>query len=155
VRTSGVELSVEVHAYQVAAQREGMSKTFKGKKDDVRRLAHQIADEVYRYYTEEPGLFQTRIAAVQQIGGEKHVVVMDFDGENLVQVTKGGGLNLLPSWTPDGGSLLFTSYRYDNPDLFKVSATGGKPKRLSNRPGLNTGGHVSPDNSKIALTLSQ
>lgn len=155
VRPSGDELSVEVHAYQVAAQREGLNKTFKGNKGDLRRLAHQIADEVYRYYTQEPGIFQTRIAVVKKVGGEKHIVVMDFDGENQVQITKGGGLNLLPSWSPDGGALLFTSYRYDNPDLFEVSASGGEPKRLSNRPGLNTGGRISPDGKKIALTLSQ
>lgn len=155
VRAKGDELVVELHGYEVAAQREGLNKTFTGKKADVRRLAHQIADEVYRHYTQEPGVFQTRIAAVKKVGGEKHVVVMDIDGENLAQVTKGGGLNLLPAWSPDGAALLFTSYRYDNPDLFETPIGGGEPKRLSNRPGLNTGGRVSPDGSKIALTLSQ
>lgn len=155
VRASGDELSVEVHAYQVAAQREGLNKTFKGKRSELRRLAHQIADDVYRYYTQEPGVFQTRIAVVKKIGGEKHIVLMDFDGENQTQLTKGGGLNLLPSFSPDGSAILFTSYRYDNPDLFEMPLTGGEPKRVSNRPGLNTGGRISPDGSKIVLTLSQ
>ncbi len=155
VKPAGDDVIVELHAYQVAAQREGVNKSIKGKKSDLRRLAHQVADEVYRYFTQEPGIFQTKIAAVKKLGGEKHVVVMDFDGENVTQITKGGGLNLLPSWSPDGGTLLFTSYRYDNPDLFEVSLNGGASKRLSNRPGLNTGGRISPDGSKIALTLSQ
>jgi len=155
VRASGDDLDVELHAYEVAAQREGLKKSFKGKKDDLRALAHQIADEVYRYYTGEPGVFRTRLCAVKKISGEKHLVVMDMDGQRARQVTRKGGLNLLPSFTPDGGSLVFTSYRYDNPDLFEMPIKGGDAKRLSNRAGLNTGGRVSPDGTKVALTLSQ
>lgn len=155
VRASGDNLDVELHGYEVAAQREGLKKDFKGKKDDLRSLAHEIADELYRYYTGEPGVFRTRLCAVKKIGGEKHIVVMDVDGQRARQVTRSGGLNLLPSFTPDGNALVFTSYRYDNPDLFEVPVAGGQAKRLSNRPGLNTGGRVSPDGSKIALTLSQ
>lgn len=155
VRADGDDLSVELHVFQVAAQREGLNKTFKGKRDNPRALAHTVADAIYRYFTQEPSPFRTKIAAVKKVGGEKHLVVMDFDGEGQVQVTKEGGLNLLPSFSPDGKSLLFTSYRYDNPDLFEMPVAGGQSKRLSNRPGLNTGGRLSPDGSKIALTLSQ
>jgi TolB protein len=155
VRGDADNLSVEVHGYEVAAQREGLTKTFTGKSTQLRALAHEIADAVYRYYTAEPSVFLTRIAAVKKIGGEKHVVVMDMDGEQVVQATRGGGLNLLPSFSPSGNTVLFTSYRYDNPDLFEAPAGGGKPTRISNRAGLNTGGRVSADGSKIALTLSQ
>ncbi|MFZ9885958.1 MAG: Tol-Pal system beta propeller repeat protein TolB [Myxococcota bacterium] len=154
-RPSETGLVVELHGYEVAAQREGLSRTLSGTRSELRQLGHQIADEVYRYYTQEPGIFQTRIAAVKKVGGEKHIVLLDVDGQNLTQLTSGGGLNLLPSWSPDGRSLLFTSYRYDNPDLFEIAATGGQTKRLSNRPGLNTGGRISPDGGRIALTLSQ
>jgi TolB protein len=155
VTESGATLKVELHGYEVAAQREGLKQTFTGKKEDLRALAHEIADAVYRYYTAEPGVFRTKLCAVKKVSGEKHVVVMDIDGQNTRQVTRGGGLNLLPSFSPDGSKLVFTSYRYDNPDLFEVSVAGGEAKRLSNRPGLNTGGRVSPDGSRIALTLSQ
>jgi TolB protein len=155
VRGDGDKISVELHGYEVAAQREGLTKTFSGSSGELRALAHEIADAIYRYYTAEPSVFLTRIAAVKKIGGEKHVVVMDVDGERLTQVTRGGGLNLLPSFSPSGKSVLFTSYRYDNPDLFEASVKGGKPTRVSNRAGLNTGGRVSPDGGRIALTLSQ
>jgi TolB protein len=155
LKDDGGKWSVEVHGFEVAAQKEGLTKTLSGGKDNVRFLAHEISDEIFRYFTGEPGVFKTKIAFVQKVAGEKQIFVMDMDGNNAVQETKGGGLNLLPSWAPDGRSLLFTSYRMDNPDLFEVMLADGSLKKISSRPGLNTGGKVSPDGSKIALTLSQ
>jgi TolB protein len=155
VKDSGDTVTIEVHAFEVAAGREGLSKTYTGQKSELRDLGHQIADDVFRYYTGEPGIFRTKLAAVKKVQGEKHLVVLDVDGYGERQVTKGGGLNLLPSWSPDGRSLLFTSYRGNNPDLYEIGVLGGEPKKISARPGLNTGGRVSPDGGKIALTLSQ
>jgi TolB protein len=152
---SGNELSLALYGYEVAAARAVLDKKLTGNVDDVRSLAHAAADEVFRAFTGEPGPFRSKIAVVKKVQGEKHVFVVDVDGEGARQVTRGGGLNLLPSWSPDGKSLLFTSYRYDNPDLFEQALDGGTPKALSRRPGLNTGGRVSPDGTKVAVTLSQ
>jgi TolB protein len=155
VKRAGKSWSVEVHAYEVARKVQGFTKTYTLDGDKERRLAHAIADDLYEHYTGEPGIFQTKIAVVRKTGGSKHLFVLDFDGENAYQVTRSGSLNLLPAWSPTGGSLVFTSYRYDNPDLFEINLGTRQVSRLSNRPGLNTGGRVSPDNSKIALTLSR
>lgn len=151
---TGKDLSAELHTYEVASAKEASSKVLTGTTDDVRALGHAIADEVFRTFTGEPGVFRTRIAVVKKVQGEKHVFTLDVDGDGARQVTKDGGLNLLPGWSPDGKSLLYTSYRYDNPDLFE-QAFGGEPRPISRRAGLNTGGRVSPDGSKIAVTLSQ
>jgi TolB protein len=153
--SSGSGLSLELFGYEVAAGRTVLDKKLTGAVDDVRALAHAGADEVFRAFTGEPGPFRSKIAVVKKVQGEKHIFLLDVDGEGARQVTRGGGLNLLPSWSPDGRSLLFTSYRFDNPDLFEQAIDGGAPRALSRRPGLNTGGRVSPDGTKIAVTLSQ
>ncbi|HEY1098819.1 MAG TPA: Tol-Pal system beta propeller repeat protein TolB [Myxococcota bacterium] len=152
---SGADIVVDVWAYDVGSQKQVLKKQVKLPAADVRAAGHQIADDVFRAFTGEPGVFRTRLAVVKKVQGEKHVFVMDIDGEGVRQVTKGGSLNLLPSWAPDGRSLLFTSYRYENPDLFEIGVNGGEVKPISRRPGLNTGGRFSPDGSKIAVTLSQ
>ncbi len=152
---NGKELSVEFRAHEVAAQKEVASKALSGAVDDVRALGHALADEIFRTFTGEPGAFRTKIAVVKKVQGEKHVFVIDIDGEGARQITTDGGLNLLPGWSPEGKSLLYTSYRFDNPDLFEKSVDGGAPRPLSRRAGLNTGGRVSPDGTKIAVTLSQ
>lgn len=155
LKDEGGKLSVEVHGFEVASTKEGLTKTLSGTKEGLRALAHEIADETYRYFTGEPGVFRTKIAYVKKVQGEKHVFLVDIDGNGPTQLTKGGGLNLLPSFAPDGRSLLFTSYRLDNPDLYELVLADGSLKRISSRTGLNTGGRFSPDGAKIALTLSQ
>lgn len=148
-------LAVEVHGYQVARQSEGFTQTYPISEVGLRAKAHGIADDLYRYFIGEPGVFRTKIAYVRKVNGEKQIFTMDMDGKSVSQITSGGGLNLLPSFSADGSSILYTSYRYDNPDLFEIGAEGGAFKRISRRPGLNTGAKVSPDNDTIALTLSQ
>jgi TolB protein len=152
---AGRDLSLALFAYEVAAQKTVLDKKLTGSVDDVRALAHAAADEVFRAFTGEPGAFRTKIAVVKKVQGEKHIFLVDVDGEGARQVTKGGGLNLLPSWSPDGRSILFTSYRFDNPDLFELVLGSGDVRPISRRPGLNTSGRVSPDGSRIAVTLSQ
>lgn len=155
LKDEGGKLAVELHGFEVASAKEGLTKTVTGSSAEVRALAHALSDEIYRYFTGEPGVFRTKIAFVRKVQGEKHVFVVDMDGQGGGQVTKGGGLNLLPSFAPDGRSLVFTSYRLDNPDLYELALADGSLKRVSSRPGLNTGGRISPDGGKIALTLSQ
>jgi TolB protein len=155
LKADGADMAIEIHAYEVASQREGFTKSYKTTKENARDTAHLIADDLYRHYTREPGVFRTKIAAVRKGGGSKHVIVLDFDGKRDRQLTTDGSLNLLPSWTSDGSAILYTSYRYDNPDLFEISSVGSKSRRVSAQPGLNTGGKASPDGKKIALTLSK
>ena len=154
VRPKGEGFEVEVHAFEVATARERFNTKFSGDRRSIREVAHRISDAIYESFTQDPGVFSTKIAVVRKVAGAKHIFVMDIDGDNITQLTTGGSLNLLPSWSPDGQSVLFTSYRMNNPDLYE------KPlrlpaKRLSARPGLNTGGTVSPYGKQIALTLSK
>ncbi len=155
IAVQGTDYLIDAYIYEVASSKQLVKKTFTFPIKDIRSAAHAVADEVFRAFTGEPGVFRTQIAVVKKVQGEKHVFIIDFDGENARQLTTGGGLNLLPSWSPDGRTIVFTSYRYDNPDLFEIGIGGGDSKPLSRRPGLNTGGRISPNGTSIAVTLSQ
>ena len=72
----------------------------------------------------------------------------------MTVLTKMGSDNLLPAYSPGGAEIAFTSYARNNPDLWIVSAGGGRARRVSQKPGLNTGAAWSPDGRAIALTLS-
>lgn len=119
-----------------------------------RRLAHRFADDIVRHYTGQPGVFDTRIAftVANPARQTAQIYVMDFDGHGVHQVSRTGPLNVLPAWSPSG-QLAYTSYLWNNPDLFLLG--GGRSTRISHRTGLNAGAAFSPGGREIALTLSK
>lgn len=152
--TSG-DVSVEFRLFEVIkGDRPVLTKTYRAPSANVRRLAHIFADEIVRYYTGEDSFFGTQIAFSRPIGRQQELVIMDYDGAGQHAITSNGSQNILPSWHPSGSSLLYTSFVRGTPDLWSTTTGGGKPRRISTRPGLNTGGVVSPDGTKIAVTLS-
>lgn len=155
VKRDGPGYVVTVFLYEVAAARQALSKRYPMTPQNVRQVAHRIADDVFRQFTGEPGVFTTQIAATRRTRRGKQIVLMDFDGSNLRALSTGGALSLLPSFSPDGKTMLFTGYQRGNPDLYEVSVAGGKPRLVSAAPGLNAGGVISPDGSRVALKLSK
>jgi TolB protein len=121
---------------------------------DERRMANRFADEVIATFTGERGPFDSQIAFLSTRAGRfKNVYVMAADGEDVRRVTDENTLNLSPSWAPDARSLILTSFRSGNPDLYSVGLNRGAWSRLSALRGLNLGGHWSPDGRQIAVTL--
>lgn len=151
----GGKLTLDFRFYDVATGQERLQKSYHGGAKEAPRFARAFADQVVQLLTGVPGIFQTRIAAVRTTKKRREIWTMNIDGSEPMPVTKNGSINLLPSWSAKGGSILFTSYLQHNPNLFRASAGGGKAKLLSGRRGLNTGGTMSPNGKKIALTLSK
>ncbi len=133
-----------------------LQKTYKGKKTDVRAFTHAFCNAMVKHYTGEAGFFGSKITfASKGRGSSKSIKAMDFDGHKSYSVSRNRYVNILPSFSPSGGKIAYTSYMRDNPDLYVASAGGGRPKRISKRYGMNTGAAWSPDGSQIALTLSK
>jgi TolB protein len=59
--------------------------------------------------------------------------------------------NFAPHFSPDGRSILFSMSVAGNTDIYRIATTGGQPQRLTNVPGIDTGGSYSPDGSKIVF----
>ncbi len=152
----GGDVKYEFRLYEVAkGDQPVLSKDYRGSHDLARMFVHQWAAEVVRYFTGEDAFFNSRIAFSSPAGPKRRDVwVMDWDGGAAHPVTR-ASQNLLPSWSPRGDELAFTSFLAGKPDLYVMAAGGGKPRPISQRPGLNMGGVFSPDGSRIAATLSQ
>lgn len=146
------ELRGELRLYGVGSGREELKATQAVPLAEPRRLAHALADAVYKHFTRETGPFQTRITYVRQSGRDKDVWVADWDGRGGRSLTS-GGINLLPTLGPQG-RVAFTSYKAGRPDIF-VSTGSSAAKPLVQNGQMATGAAFSPDGGRIAYALSQ
>lgn len=117
----------------------------------LRAYAHGFVNEIIRYYTKSPGFFDTRLVVVKRVGRSKELFMVSPDGLDEVQLTRTGGINMLPSF--GGGRIYFTSFRNGGAHLFKLS--GGQAEPFAAFEGLNTGAVLSPDGRYVATTLSK
>jgi TolB protein len=150
----GEEVAVELRLFDIFQNKERIGKRYVGRVKDYRRIAHKFADEIINEFTGIPGVFNTRIAYVSTSGGRfKEIHVSHLDGSEKFQVTNNHTINLSPSWTPDGKSVLYTSYKDRNPTLYLFDLYSGKEVKLSSRVGRYLGGRVSPDGQYVAATV--
>ena len=153
-------LRLEGRLYEVSSTggKLALSKSFSGDAGDGRHLAHLWANAIMKYYTNEDGIFSTRIAYTRKnrINGQsaKNLYVIDYDGSGKRALTSNAGLNMLPRWAPDGNGVLASSTMNRRWQMVRFALGSGKAKILSSRPGLNLGGGYSPDGGRIAATLS-
>lgn len=151
----GDDLTVEFRLFDVLNRKLLTAKRYLGKTRDLRRFAHSFSDEILMALTGERGCFTTHVAFVSTQGGNKEIFTMDWDGHNLVQLTKNGSINLNPDFSPDGREIIYTSYKHGNPDLYKRALSKAIEIPISHRKGLNITGTWSPDGARIALALSK
>ena len=153
LRKEGSDLAGDFKLFEVGAQREALSQQLRGPQARARAIGHRFADEIIRYYTREPGVFSTRIAAVRKARGGRELVLLDADGKNP-EVVLQDAILMLPSWRPDGGALAYTSYRGGKPELWAVDLATRQSRRLASLGDLATGVAWSPDGSRIAFAAS-
>jgi TolB protein len=56
-----------------------------------------------------------------------------------------------PRYSPDSRYIVFSMAVNGNTDVYRVPVSGGTPQRLTNAPGIDTGGSYSPDGSRIVF----
>jgi len=76
---------------------------------------------------------------------------MNTTTKRLKRLTEHRSIDTEPVWSSDGRSIIFTSDRSGSPQLYEVSAEGGRPKRLTFEGNYNSAANVSPDGRYIAM----
>ncbi|MBM4328253.1 MAG: Tol-Pal system beta propeller repeat protein TolB [Deltaproteobacteria bacterium] len=153
VHVQGDQLVLEARLYDVALQKQELGKRFTAGPRQARQIAHRLGDRIMGQLTGIPGCFSTRIAFAGA-GNPRELFTMDFDGHDLRQLTNNGSINLSPRWSPDGRSLLFTSYMRGRPETWWLETATGRQALISGRPGLNAAARYAPDGREIALSLN-
>jgi len=121
----------------------------------IRLMAHRWADELVYRYTGEQGIARTKIAFVGEKENGRELFVMDYDGYDPQQVTADGYLNLMPTWSPDRKSLIYTAYRDRKQQIMKRELATGREEILVSPASLNITATFAPDGQSITYAAAQ
>ncbi len=129
-----------------------LEKSYRG---DTRSAVHQFADDIVETVTGNPGIATTKLAFVANATGKKEIYLSDYDGANVRQLTRDGGISVSPSLSPNGRELLYTGYQSGYADIYKIDLGNGARNRVVKSPGTNSGASFSPNGGSFAATLSK
>lgn len=81
------------------------------------------------------------------------ICIMNADGSGMRRLTtENNKRHYYASLAPDGGSVVYSSYREDNVyEIYSLNLTDGRVERLTNRLGVLTGPEISPDGGSIVF----
>ena len=95
---------------------------------------------------------QQSIVYMSYVGKNPAIYVYDIGTGKQRLVVQNAATTFAPRFSPDGRWILFSRAEGGNTDIYRVSsAGGGTPQKLTNSPGIDTGGSYSPDGSRIVF----
>lgn len=77
------------------------------------------------------------------------IFTVSSDGGQAKQISSNPAYDSTPIWTPDGNSIVFSSFREGSRDIWVMSAQGGSPKRLTTYNGNETPLAVKKDGTVL------
>lgn len=83
--------------------------------------------------------------------GNLDINVMDIASREVTRLTTNRAIDTEGTWSPDGSQIYFTSDRSGGPQVYRISASGGTPERVTFEGSYNARPRLSPDGKKLAL----
>jgi TolB protein len=122
---------------------------------DLQNAVLRACDIVVKATLQSEGFFAGRLAFVCKQKGLSELYTSDLLFTRISPLTADRALIAGPKWSPDGRSLLFTSYfKSGFPDIYRIDIDSRRKTPIATFKGLNSGGTFSPDGRQIAMSLS-
>ncbi len=113
------------------------------------------ADKAVEEVTKSPGYFSGKIIFISGSKTASNLFYGDLFGQSVRQVTTDNAFALSPCFSPDGNSVLYTTYfKTGYPDIYRLTLATGSRSPFATFKGTNTGADFSPDGSRVAMVLS-
>jgi TolB protein len=151
-------LRAEFRLWDVFAEAQMEGQSLATQPQSWRRIAHKIADAIYKRITGENGYFDTEIVYIAESGPAtrriKRLAIMDQDGANVRILTDGRALVLTPRFSPTAREITYMSYFNDRPRVYLFNIDTGQQEVVGDFPGMTFAPRFSPDGNKVVMSLS-
>jgi TolB protein len=167
VQKTDLGVRVEVRLFNVRTRQAAFSREYTGSVANKRLYAHTISDEIHQQQRNLRGVARTkltfnsdrdgeRMSGTVESRGVKEIYISDYDGENQRRVTTQRSLNITSTWSPDGRSIAYTSYRRGAPKIFISNIYQGTlDEPTKDSPGQSWLPAWSPDGTRIAFSSTR
>ncbi|MBT3557303.1 MAG: Tol-Pal system protein TolB [Rhodospirillales bacterium] len=161
-------LRIEFRLWDVFAETQMVGLAYFTVPDNWRRVAHIIADSIYKRLTGEDGYFDTRVVFIAQQSGTgacrgttpmnpfgKRLAIMDQDGENRRYLTDGSSLVLTPRFSPTLQEITYMSYHGNVPRVYIFNIDTGHQEVVGDFPGMTFSPRFSYDGETIIMSMAK
>jgi len=125
-----------------------------GTLDDAgaRKVAREFAAEILKQFG-ATSLAGSKIYFVSSRTGHKEIWSMDYDGSNQKPLTSYRSISTMPSVSPDGGKIAFTSYVRGSPEILIHSLETGRRLPFYNQAAsMNATADFTPDGKSLVYS---
>ncbi len=151
-------LKVEFRLWDVFGEQQMVGLAYHTVPGNWRRVAHIVADAIYKRITGEEGYFDTRIVYISESGPAnnrmKRLAIMDQDGENNRILSDGRALVLTPRFSPTAQQITYMAYYNNRPRVYLFNIDSGQQQVLGDFANMTFAPRFSPDGQHVIFSLS-
>lgn len=155
---NGGQVQIVYYLYDVISESRLEKITFTAPAADYRRIAHKIADAIYKRVTGDEGYFDTKIVYVSETGPNtkkvKKLAIMDQDGFNNRFLTTGQSLVLTPRFSPSSHEIAYLDFVKLPPKVYLMNLSSGQHQLLGNFQGMTFAPRFSHDGSSVVMSFA-
>lgn len=85
------------------------------------------------------------------VDGNLDIYTLDITSREARRLTTHRAIDTEGTWSPDGRHIYFTSDRAGGPQVYRISANGGTPERITFEGSYNARPRLSPDGTRLAM----
>lgn len=152
-------LKVEFRLWDVFAEQQMTGLAYFTIPSNWRRVAHIVADAIYKRITGEDGYFDTRVVYVAETGPAnnrtKRLAIMDQDGENNRVLSDGRAMVLTPRFSPTMQQITYMAYYNNRPRVYLFNIDTGRQEVLGDFANMTFAPRFSPDGNAVIFSLSE
>ncbi len=155
----GGKLKVEFRLWDVFSEQQMTGLAYFSIPSNWRRVAHIVADAIYKRVTGEDGYFDTRIVYIAETGPQtrriKRLAIMDQDGENNRILSDGRAIVLTPRFSPAMQQITYMAYYNNRPRVYLFDIDTGRQTVLGDFDHMTFAPRFAPSGNRVVFALSE